>query len=86
MGTAKLENAVRAANGGVPRVHIIDGTVQEGLLSEVFSNEGVGTLVHANEYQSIRKAQKKDVRAVYQLIQRGMEADELLKRTRAEVE
>jgi amino-acid N-acetyltransferase len=83
---SKLENALRAAKGSVPRVHIIDGTVQEGLLSEVFSNEGVGTLVHANEYQAIRKAQKKDVRAVYQLIQRGMEADELLKRTRAEVD
>jgi len=83
---SKLEQGVRAAKGGVPRVHIIDGTVQEGVLSEVFSNEGVGTLIHANEYQSIRKAQKKDVRAVFQLIQRGIESDELLKRTRAEVE
>ncbi|MCE9533769.1 MAG: amino-acid N-acetyltransferase [Planctomycetes bacterium] len=83
---SKLDNGVRAARGGVPRVHIIDGTVQEGLLSEVFSNEGVGTLIHANEYQSIRKARKKDVRAVYQLVQRGMESDELLKRTRADVE
>ena len=74
------------AKENVPRVHIIDGTVQEGLLSEVFSNEGVGTLIHANEYQSIRKAQKKDVRAVYQLIQRGIESDELLKRSRTELE
>jgi amino-acid N-acetyltransferase len=83
---SKLEHGVRAARETVPRVHIIDGTVQEGLLSEVFSNEGVGTLIHANEYQSIRKAQKKDVRAVHQLIQRGIESDELLKRTRADVE
>jgi amino-acid N-acetyltransferase len=42
--------------------------------------------VHANEYQSIRKAQKKDVRAVFALVQRGVEADELLKRTRADIE
>ena len=83
---SKLENAVRAANGNVPRVHIIDGTVQEGLLSEVFSNEGVGTLIHTNEYQAIRKARKKDARSIYHLIQRGIESDELLKRTRAEVE
>lgn len=83
---SKLEHGFRAVKEQVPRVHIVDGTVQEGLLSEVFSNEGVGTLIHANEYQSIRKAQKKDVRAVYQLIQRGIESDELLKRTRAEVE
>jgi amino-acid N-acetyltransferase len=83
---SKLENALKAAKAGIPRVHIIDGTMPEGLLTEVFSNEGVGTLVHANEYQSIRKAQKKDLRAIYSLIQRGVEADELLKRTRAEVE
>jgi amino-acid N-acetyltransferase len=83
---SKLDNALKAAKAGVPRVHIIDGTMPEGLLTEVFSNEGVGTLVHANEYQSIRKAQKKDLRAIYALIQRGVEADELLKRTRAEVE
>lgn len=83
---SKLENAVKASKAGVPRVHIIDGTMPEGLLTEVFSNEGVGTLVHANEYQSIRKAQKKDLRPIYGLIQRGVETDELMKRTRAEVE
>src|SRR5262249_27351276 len=62
---SKLEQAVRAAHGGVPRVHIVDGRVEEGLLAEVFSNEGIGTLVHANEYQAIRRAQKKDARAIF---------------------
>src|SRR5439155_27320870 len=51
---SKLAQAVRAARGGVPRVHIIDGRVQEGLLAEVFSYQGIGTLVYANEYQAIR--------------------------------
>jgi amino-acid N-acetyltransferase len=83
---SKLQHAVRAARGDVPRVHIIDGRVEEGLLAEVFSNEGIGTLVHANEYQAIRKAQKKDTRSIYALIQGGIENDELLKRTRAEIE
>jgi amino-acid N-acetyltransferase len=83
---SKLEQAVKAARGGVERVHIIDGREQEGLLAEVFSNEGIGTLIHANEYQSIRPAQKRDVRAIYNLIRGGMEADELMQRTRAEVE
>ena len=53
---SKLEQGIRAARGGVERVHIIDGRVEEGLLAEVFSNEGIGTLIHANEYQAIRKA------------------------------
>ncbi len=83
---SKLEHAVRAARGGVPRVHIIDGRVEEGLLAEVFSNEGVGTLIHANEYQAIRKAHRKDARSIYNLIQASMENDELVRRTRAEIE
>ncbi|HEV3145675.1 MAG TPA: amino-acid N-acetyltransferase, partial [Gemmataceae bacterium] len=83
---SKLEQAVRAAQLGVPRIHIIDGRVEEGLLAEVFSNEGIGTLLHANEYQSIRKALKKDARAIHTLIHAGMESDELMKRTKADIE
>jgi amino-acid N-acetyltransferase len=82
----KLDHAVRAGKEGVERIHIIDGREQEGLLGEVFSNEGIGTLVYTNEYQSIRQAQKKDIRAVFQLIQQGVRADELVKRTRADLE
>jgi amino-acid N-acetyltransferase len=83
---SKLSHAVRALRGGVPRVHIIDGRVEEGLLAEVFSNEGIGTLVHTNEYQAIRKAKKKDARAILKLIQSGVESDELLRRSLAEIE
>jgi len=83
---SKLAQAVRAARGGVPRVHIIDGRVEEGLLAEVFSNEGIGTLVHANEYQAIRRAQKKDARALFNLMKPGMENDEFMRRSRTEIE
>jgi amino-acid N-acetyltransferase len=83
---SKLTHAVRALRGGVPRVHIIDGRVEEGLLAEVFSNEGIGTLVHTNEYQAIRKARKKDARAILNLIQPGVENDELLRRSLAEIQ
>ena len=82
----KLTHAVRAGKEGVERVHIIDGREQEGLLGEVFSHEGIGTLIYANEYQAIRAAQKKDVRAVRSLIQQGVQNDELVRRTRAELE
>jgi amino-acid N-acetyltransferase len=83
---SKFVQAIRAARHGVPRVHIIDGRVEEGLLAEVFSNEGIGTLVYTNEYQAIRKARKKDCRAIYNLIQAGMENDELVRRTLPEIE
>ncbi len=83
---SKLEHAVRAARGGVPRVHIIDGRVEEGLLAEVFSNEGIGTLIHANEYQAIRRAQRRDARAIHALIQSSIENDELARRTFSDIE
>jgi len=82
----KLQHAVRAGKEGIERIHIIDGREQEGLLGEVFSNEGIGTLIYANEYQAIRMALKKDVRAVYGLIQQGIRQEELVKRTRADLE
>ena len=85
-GFSKLTNAVKALRGGVPRVHIIDGTVEEGLLAEVFSNDGIGTLVHNSEYQAIRKAQKKDARGIFHLIKNSVENDELLPRTLGEIE
>ena len=83
---SKLEHAVRAGRGGVPRVHIIDGRVQEGLLAEVFSNEGIGTLIYANEYQQIRRAMKKDVRAIQMLTKAAVESAELMRRTRPMIE
>jgi amino-acid N-acetyltransferase len=83
---SKLTSAVKALRGGVPRVHIIDGTVEEGLLAEVFSNDGIGTLVHTNEYQAIRRAQKKDARGIARLIQSSIESEELLPRTLGEIE
>jgi amino-acid N-acetyltransferase len=83
---SKLTSAVKALRGGVPRVHIIDGTLEEGLLAEVFSNEGIGTLIHTNEYQAIRRAQKKDARGIHNLIKQSVENEELLPRTRAEIE
>ncbi len=82
----KLTHSIRAGKEGIERIHIIDGGEEEGLLSEVFSNEGIGTLIYTNEYQSIRPAQKKDIRAIYNLIRRGIQSEELMKRSRADIE
>jgi amino-acid N-acetyltransferase len=83
---SKAQHAVTACTAGVQRVHIINGRVDEGLLAEVFSNEGIGTLVYANEYQQIRAAKKKDVRAIQLLTKKAVESDELVKRTRLMIE
>jgi amino-acid N-acetyltransferase len=83
---SKAQHAAAACKAGVPRVHVINGKVDEGLLAEVFSNDGIGTLIYANEYQQIRAAKKKDVRAIQLLTKAGVESDELVKRTRAMIE
>jgi amino-acid N-acetyltransferase len=83
---SKAQHAVQACKAGIPRVHIINGKVDEGLLAEVFSNDGIGTLIYANEYQQIRPAKKKDVRAIQLLTKAAVESDELVKRSRASIE
>ena len=83
---SKATHAVAACRAGVPRVHVIDGRVDEGLLAEVFSNEGIGTLVFANEYRQIRRARRRDVRSIQQMNQPSVESEELLPRTQAAIE
>ncbi|HEV7500447.1 MAG TPA: amino-acid N-acetyltransferase, partial [Vicinamibacteria bacterium] len=83
---SKARHAVAACRFGVPRVHVINGRVDEGLLAEVFSNEGIGTLVYANEYRQIRRARRRDIRSIQQLIQASVESEELLPRSQAAIE
>jgi amino-acid N-acetyltransferase len=82
---SKLDHAARACRQGVSRVHLLDGTLNEALLSEIFSHEGIGTMVYSNEYQQIRRVLKKDVRGVMALIRQSVDNEELVKRTRADI-
>jgi amino-acid N-acetyltransferase len=83
---SKAVHAAAACRAGIPRVHIINGRVDEGLLAEVFSNEGIGTLIYANEYEQIRRALKKDIRNLMLLTKNSVVNEELVKRTRATFE
>lgn len=82
---SKLRHGVRACKNGVSRVHIIDGRQDAGLLSEIFSNEGIGTMIYANEYEAIRRARKKDTGAIMGLIRESVEMKQLVPRSRDEV-
>jgi len=83
---SKARHAADACAAGIQRVHIVNGREDNGLLAEVFSNEGIGTLIYANEYEQIRPARKKDIRAVQRLTKKAVEAEELIRRTRVEME
>jgi acetylglutamate kinase len=41
----KMEACLRAVRGGVPQAHVIDGRLAHSVLLEVFTTEGVGTMV-----------------------------------------
>jgi amino-acid N-acetyltransferase len=82
---SKLEHSIRACRNGVSRVHVIDGRVDEALLTEIFSTEGIGTMIYANEYQAVRRAMKKDVQAIRSLIRESVEQEEIVKRSRMDI-
>jgi acetylglutamate kinase len=44
----KARSALRAIEGGVARVHILDGRTPHSVIAELFTDRGVGTLVHAD--------------------------------------
>lgn len=83
---SKAAQSALACKNGIPRAHIINGYINEGLLTEVFSNEGIGTLIFANEYRAIRRAKKKDIRSILNLTKASVKSEELVKRTRSQIE
>ncbi|MGN6606286.1 MAG: acetylglutamate kinase [Jatrophihabitans sp.] len=48
----KMEACLRAVQGGVPRAHVLDGRVPHALLLEVFTSEGIGTMVLPGEKET----------------------------------
>ncbi|MDD5350410.1 MAG: amino-acid N-acetyltransferase [Chthoniobacteraceae bacterium] len=82
---SKLDFGARACRSDIPRVHLLNGLVNEALLSEVFSHEGIGTMIYSNEYQQIRRVFKKDVRGVMDLIRQSVHNEELIRRTRSDI-
>ncbi|MCR5033752.1 MAG: acetylglutamate kinase [Lachnospiraceae bacterium] len=47
----KLSNCTSAIKSGVNRVHILDGRIAHCLLLEIFTNQGIGTAIIADEDQ-----------------------------------
>lgn len=83
---SKAVQAAKALDEDVPRAHILDGRVFGGLLTEIFDKVGLGTMVHANDYDRIRSAKKKDAQALYNLAKHGAKSDALVLRTRQQIE
>ncbi|WP_242605956.1 acetylglutamate kinase [Frankia sp. Cppng1_Ct_nod] len=50
----KMEACLRAVHGGVPQAHVLDGRVAHAVLLEVFTDDGVGTLITPGAAQADR--------------------------------
>ena len=83
---SKAQHAAFALDEGVPRAHILDGRVFGGLLIEIFDKVGLGTMVHANDYDRIRPARKKDAQSLHNLARHGARSDALVARSRQQIE
>jgi amino-acid N-acetyltransferase len=72
-----LAGCVTALVGGVRRAHLVDRTVEGGLLLELFTRDGIGTLITADGFEAMRPATIDDAGGILELIA-PLEADGVL--------
>lgn len=80
-----LENASTACQLGVDRVHLLDGRIPGVLLDELFSNEGVGTMVYSGTYRQIRLLKEEDIPELLAMIGRSVKRTHLVPRSYEQV-
>ena len=81
-----LEHALKASIHGVNRVHIINRHIDGGLLLELFTRDGVGSMLSAHLFEDIRKATIEDIGGILDLIKPLEEQGQLVRRSREMLE
>ena len=77
-----LGYALRAIKGGVDRVHIVPYAMDGGILTELFTHDGVGTMISTENMESLREATIDDVAAIVKLLEPFEAEGILVKRPR----
>ena len=77
-----LPRAVRACRDGVKRVHLISSRTEGGLLLELFTRRGVGTMLTQDPLERLRPAKIEDIGGILQLIEPLESEGILVKRSR----
>jgi amino-acid N-acetyltransferase len=81
-----LQHAIKACNAGVDRAHIVPFQMDGSALLELFTHDGVGTMISHENLESLRQATIEDVGGIIKLIE-PLEADgTLVKRPRELIE
>jgi len=77
-----LMHAMTASIGGVDRIHIINRHIDGALLLELFTRDGIGSLVSALSFENIRQARIEDIGGILDLIRPMEEEGILVRRSR----
>jgi amino-acid N-acetyltransferase len=81
-----LADIAHALNRGVKRVHLINHKQNGGLLLELYTRDGIGTMFTASLYDEMRQATIEDVSGIIELITPLEEKGILIKRSREQLE
>jgi amino-acid N-acetyltransferase len=81
-----LALALKACRAGAERVHLVDGREEGAVLKELFSNLGAGTMVYADEYESIRPLHSRDLPDVLRLMEPLMQRGILVRRSAEQIQ
>ena len=81
-----LQHCVKACRGGVERSHILPFAVDGAVLTEVYTHDGIGTMVVDEKLESLREATADDVGGILQLIEPFERDGTLVTRSRKEIE
>jgi amino-acid N-acetyltransferase len=81
-----LQKAISAIQSNVSRVHIIDQQVDGGLLLELFTRDGYGTMITNMFYEGVRVANINDVGGILRLIEPLEANGALVERSREQLE
>ena len=81
-----LRHCIKACRGGVDRSHILPFASDGALLMEVYTHDGIGTMVVDEKLESLREASPDDVGGILQLIEPFEKDGTLVRRDRSEIE
>lgn len=81
-----LHHIKTAMHDGVERVHLISTATEDGLLLELYTRDGIGTMFNASQYENIRTAIIDDVSGIIDLIEPLEAKGILIKRSREQLE
>jgi amino-acid N-acetyltransferase len=81
-----LRYCVKACRAGVDRSHILPFSVDGALLQEVYTHDGIGTMLVDEKLESLREANSDDVSSLIALIEPFEREGALVKRDRTEIE